>query len=318
MINVFRRPKLVATLLKSGTWYSRSFFWLYDQLLASSHASAVGWNSAYRLSSLEAPGGRIDLAKAIASHQLHDKQNLRQLRIQPLYVCHAVCPGFVQASDPMRPKWNKLAFYTPGYNYGEELMGRDVKGRLNPLQDDAARIVYLYRNPLDQFVSCWEHARRHNDERNRQKLLADGTLTPISDLRDFIFEASALDSFIKHYHSFRYMKAKCPSNILMIAYEEVTRTPESAFSKILAHFGKPVSTERERECVSEALQMCSLESMRNVEKKLGRSVSNDQTGSHIRDGRIGQWRDHLDEGDVQRVERRLNEFDLSLEQFTLA
>jgi hypothetical protein len=307
----------VATLLKAGTWYSRSFFWLYEQLLMNSDEASERWGIIRRSTSALAPAP-IDLAKAITSRQLHDKQDLRHLKMRPLYVCHAVCPGYSEAADPMRAKWDKLAFYTPGYNYGEELMGNDAKKPLNPLRNDAARIVYLYRNPLDQFVSCWEHAKKHVDERNRQKLLADGTLASITDFNDFVFEASALDSFIKHYHSFLYMKTNFPDNVIMIAYEELTRSPHVAFGRMLTHFDRPVATELERHCVAEALRLCSFDSMRNVEKKIGRSVSNDQSGSHIRDGRIGQWRDHLGEEDVQRVEQRLNEFDLSLEQFTLA
>lgn len=316
MRNYSTQPRLVATLLKSGTWYSTSFFWLYNQLLARADVSRPRWyDFALKHSHRALPS--IDLANAIATKQLRDKQRLAYLHWNPLYVCHTICPGYSDIDDPSRHKWDKLAFYSPGYNYGEALMGRDAATGLNPVRNSHARIVYLFRNPLDQCISCWEHAQRHRDERQRQMLQPDGTLRPIKDLLDFIFNASALDSFIKHFHTFKVMQARYGDNVLMVSYEAMVTAPEAAFEMMLAHLGSPAVTDAERKCVAQAVAMCSRDSMKRVEERIGHSLPNDQTGSHVRDGRIGQWREHLGTEDLARIERRLNEFGMSVEHFTV-
>jgi len=226
----------------------------------------------------------------------------------------------MDAEDERAGLWQALCFPLP-YNWGENFIRDNGKWHaLNPIVNPEARIVYLYRNPLDHFVSYFRHAQGHVDASHQSRTLADGTVAPIRDLREFVFDAGMLGAFIKHYYSFRQMQARSPQQVLMMPYEQLTTTPDLAFAEILAFFGAPVDDPLKQRLFGDALALCSKESLMAVEAKLAGSIAGDQKAGekHIRGGEIGKWARHFSDVDLERIEAAFGLFGMSLREFELS
>jgi len=294
---------LIATLPKSGTWYARTFFWCYDQLIRNSEEYLKG-------------SFVPDLVGLLRDKRTENRTHHSDtFGLDTLYITHSFCPG-MQIGDPHYAEWEAL--YVPlFYNCGEQLIrDHDEWKLLDPAKNPDARIVYFYRNPLDHFVSYYRHTLNHVDESHRFKVLADGTRHPIEDLHDFTFNSGVLGAFIRHYYSFKSMQAAFPENIMLMPYEELTRQPEASFTKILSFLRVPMH----RALFEKALDMSSRKSLSAIEDSMGRSLAADQSVAserHIRDGSIGKWSAHYSQEDVERIESILNVFDISLKEFTL-
>ena len=286
------RTGLIATIPKSGTWYCHYFFHHYERFLQN------------RLE----PEGDIN----IRPHPVP------VIGLDVLLIAHTVCPGFHHFEGDLRRKWDRLHFYHPGYNWALGFI-KDRPHWYDPRMNRNARIVFLYRNPLDQAVSYFQYIQRNEQEDTRYYRDPSGRRAPIADVADFLHRAG-LTSYLKLYLSYRVMSRLFSDRILMITYEQLVRSPRRTFAGILAHFGHDAEHPRNQPMFLRALEASSLESMRAVENRLGRSLAGDQTDPaerHIRDGSIGRWKKHLAREDLKRVEAGLKPFGLSLDDFQL-
>lgn len=299
---------LIATLPKSGTWYSHTFFWYYGELLRHADEFLAG-------------NFQPDLETILKNQKMsQETYHPDTLGVDKLYIMHSTCPGFHDLNDTRYSIWQTLHFPNMGYNLGEPHFDRtnDIE-LLNPKTNSDARIIYLYRNPLDHFISYYHHTLKHKDNRHRLKTLTDGSQSPITDLRDFVFEYSALGAFIKHFYTFKQMQQKYPANVLMMPYESLTTDPAEGFAKILEFMGAAPDSPTKQILFKEALLNSSKESLSAIENKLNMALAGDQTGNekHIRDGAIGKWQQQFNEDDIAMIEAALNIFGISLNDFKL-
>jgi len=301
------RIALIATLPKSGTWYSHAFFWCYEQLLSHSDAYMQG-------------RFMPDLARALRGKSIRNKSTHRDtLGIDGLFICHTTCPGFRESGDARYGQWDALHFPLP-YDWGQMYLRHHNKWEmLNPAANPGARIVYLYRNPLDHFVSYYQHALQHVDDNHRYRTLPDGTRVPVANLHDFVFDFGALGAFIKQVYSFRQMQQRFPGQVMLVPYERLTTQPAETYAAMLSFLGAPPDTPLKRRLFDDALCMCSKESLMAVESNLNRSLSASHVpeGRHIRDGRIGKWKAHFSCADLEAIESVLNAFAMTLADFNL-
>jgi len=299
---------LIATLPKSAAWYLHTFFWCYDQLLQ---------NSSKFFSKKFYP----DLAAALQNDNISKLETFKEsLGLDKLFVCHTICPGFEESNDKRFAMWKTLRFPFVGYNWGENYL-REIKywERLQLENNSQAKIIYVYRNPLDHFVSFYHHAQNHIDDNHRYKTLLDGSRIPITNLHNFIFQFGILNSFIKHYYSFKQMQLMYPDKILLIPYETLVTSPHQTFSRILDFIDATPDTDDKRELYEVALSMCSKEALMKIEEKYNISLAHDQIQGqrHIRGGDIGKWKTELLEDELEAIELTLNMFDISLKDFIL-
>ncbi|MBA3662094.1 MAG: sulfotransferase domain-containing protein [Gammaproteobacteria bacterium] len=298
---------LIATLPKSGTWYSHIFFWCYDQLIRNQAAYLKG-------------EFHPDLIGILKNRQIQSvSTHPETLGIEQLFICHVICPGFYEIKDEKFADWNLLRFPLP-YNGGEGyIRGFNQWENLNPKTNPQAKIVYLCRNPLDHFVSYFHNAMTSVEINHRNKTLADGTIVPLTSVQDFVFNFGALSGFIKHYYSFKQMQNQCPEQVKIISYERLTQIPDLVFGEILAFMGTPVDTEIKQRLFKDALALCSKESLMKIEASLNRSLVGNQLSSnkHIRDGKVGKWKDYFNDEEILKIEAAFNLFDISLKDFQL-
>jgi len=287
------RVGMISTMPKSGTWYCHYFFRFYSMLL----------------------GGR-DIPDASGIGIIAGPHYRPEIGLDLLHICHALCPGFNHYQGAQLQDWNRLMFRTRGYNHAGARISR-LPVLYDPRSNSAVRIAYIYRNPLDQAVSFFHHILNHKDAGMRQWTDEHGGLREFADVWEFI-DHSGLEAYIKHYLSFRYMQERYPKNILMLTYEQLSRDPGAAFTRILGHFGHDLSSPARVAAFTRALQLSSMDSMKRIENGLGRSLGNDQANPdsrHVRDGAIGKWKTYLTDNQLGEIESRLHSFGLSLRDF---
>ena len=167
---------------------------------------------------------------------------------------------------------------------------------------DRSRVVHLYRNPLDFAVS------RFFDYESRKSTI--GTYPgPVETLE------GDLDSYVKSYLSYREAAGAGDTNVLRISYEDLVSYPLPCFRIILRWLG----VDPDPSLTETAVRYSSRETLRRLEDA-GHPVETtpDFVGKFfVRDGGIGQWKQHFEISDVQRVRQRLSLSGIKLEDFVL-
>ena len=286
---------LVATIPRSGTWYNNLFFHFYFQILCGQENMFI-------------PPGLIDFRYASP-------------KCPPTHIilCHAACPGFENYQGKFRQAWDELQFHGR-VDCASRLLGADVEQSLNPQVNKDVKIVCVYRNPLDQGISGYQHLRGHN---LREKLLKHtnqaGETCTIQNAREFFF-VLGLESYIKQFFTYKVMMEVFPEVIMMVPYEKLIRFPHETFVHMLCFMGQDVNNEYCQRAVHMALDLSSVDSVKRFEKSMGHSLAGDQedpTSSHVKDGRIGKWKEEFESGDLEIVQTRFAEFGIPMDLFVL-
>ena len=271
----------VATIPRSGTWY---LHYLLE----------------YFYSALDPPFQ--------VEHQVIFK-HYPQLNLANLVV-HSTCPGFRENyRGPLRAAWDALPteeWFDSDYKYAS-LNAQ----HFSPYINNRARIVLLFRNPLDQSVSLFNHMKGHSK-------LAD-FLARFATPGDFL-RRSNLDAYLKLYVSFAETASLFPHNVLMMPYENLREDTAQALSTILSFMGADLGPPERGAAVMAATEAASTSNMRKLEQTLGRSLANDQSSpsaSHIKHADRGLWRQELTDADISFARDRLSLFGYRLESFAL-
>lgn len=285
------RIALMATMPRSGTWYSFYFFEFLDLFMS----------------------GRDSLNTRLDLHVYH------ALKLGKLHT-HCICPGFLEASKGQdRSNWDQLVFYTPGYDYGGGRFIEDNQEIFSPLQNPEIRIVYLYRNPLDQIVSYYRHIQKHRQETTRSFTTKRGEELLFTDLSHFL-RTAGVDGYIKQYWTYHYMMTQAPDCLLLLSYEELMESPPHAFVRMLKFLDLDLDPDRTvlKAAFKKALNATMPKSLHNLERAMGSSLGRDQMDakeSHLRGGQIGKWCSVLTEEDQRFVQARLNAYGLDMKMF---
>lgn len=293
---------LIATSLRSGTWYARMFFFGFDKLLRAENPDS------------------LQLVKEFEQQKerFHVKDTLG---LDYLLVGHSSCPGFSEHySGSLLTEWNNLKFYGEGvaHEHGDKIL-LEYKKLFDPYYNKNSKIVYFYRNPLDQAVAAFRDMQNHKFEHLRFRYDESGQKIPIKDAKDWIFTVG-LTGYIKQFFTFKEMQKKYPKNIIMISYENLVRNPQKTFGDVLEHFGYLVDSDEKKAKIEQAIMLASKENLKKVEEKIGRTLANSQTvkgESQIRGGAVGKWKEHFTDEDLNKIENKLAVFNLSLKEFVI-
>lgn len=307
--NSNRETALIATLPKSGTWFTHTFFWCYDHLLRN--------QDKFLYEKIEP-----DLLTALRDQKIGEiSTHVDTFGLNKLFICHTVCPGFKDLNDFRYEQWTALHFPIVGYNREKShVAGHKEWDLLRPQINPYSRIIYLYRNPLDHLVSYFDHSQTHSQDHHRFKILLNGSRVLIDNLYDFAFSFGCLSGFIKHYYSFKQMHLHFPENVMMLPYETLIKNPRNSFFNMLSFLGIPPDNDIKYQLFEHALLMSSKDFLISIENKLNRSMVGDRLGNskHINGGEIGKWKSRFSNNDLESIETGLNAFNISLADFDLS
>tara|TARA_B100001769_G_C22045791_1_gene562088 strand:- start:653 stop:1246 length:594 start_codon:yes stop_codon:yes gene_type:complete len=196
------------------------------------------------------------------------------------------------------------------------MLQKRVQEKVNPYNNSKAKVVYYYRNPLDQAVAYFKTIQTHLDE--DLKYYYDFQLKKkkiFTDVHDFL-RKGGIDMYIKHYLSFNLTQKIYPNNILMLSYENMVNNPEENFLKVLDFIGHKV----DKDSFEQAIKLSSKESIIELENAYGGAISQaykNKNDRQLRDAKIGKWKNKLNNDDFEYIEKRFREFQMNINSFTL-
>lgn len=292
---------LIGTMPKSGTWLNHYFFHFFQFMLAGKTAPAP-----------QSP--------------VTDAHSFNEIGLDTFFIAHCCFPGFDQYNGKYRERWDSLQFHIDGFDWPSKYL-YEKRSIYHPEENPLAKYVYIYRNPLDQSVSHFRHAKNHIDPTitahkdlngNYCRDKNDAIILPENPAEFMI--STNLESYLKQYLTWKLSHEIYQDRILLISYEELIRDSVRTITQILEHFGFLLESETHFRCFAKAIELSSKDNMQAMENRIGRPLAQDQTDPnerHIRDGRIGTWKAHFSKTHLDKIERKLQDFGLSLTDFEI-
>ena len=297
------KPFLISAMGRSGIWYNREFFFFYNKILSGEDPKSIIEN----------------MVKEKFKIKYFINLNVNEFGYDSVFIQHFLCPGFENKYfGNFKEEWNNLIFYSKHIppEYTEIMLKKDIDKKVNPYINPYSKIIYYYRNPLDQFVSYYNAIQTAIDDelkyyynyetKKKEKFL---------DIHDFIRKAG-VDMYIKHYLSFKLSQKIFPNNILILTYEDMVRNPQDNFTKVLNFIGHNIN----KKAFSEALKMSSKDSIVKLENAYDGPISKAykyNTDRQLKNAKIGKWQNELNSFDLEHIKERFTEFKIDLDTFTL-
>jgi len=192
----------------------------------------------------------------------------------------------------LRPRLH--AWFANSQNHDVFVKTHNIIGKLHgtPLITPSATAgaIYIVRNPLDVAVS-FAHHYQVSYARAAQLLGEPKNHVPRSEEQ----AAMLLGSWSQHVRS--WTEAKGMSRCL-VRYEDMVRTPEAAFGRVLEFLRVPFESAR----LAKAIEFSSFEKLSGQEKSGGfREARPDGSTSFFRSGAVGQWAEELEQEQIERI-----------------
>ncbi|CAI9784782.1 unnamed protein product [Fraxinus pennsylvanica] len=168
----------------------------------------------------------------------------------------------------------------------------------NTILESKCRVVYICRNPLDQFISHRHFLLENKLEKDAEPLAID----------------DAFEMFCKGIHPFGpfwdhmigYWNASLNNSgkVLFLKYEDLKEDIVFSATKIAEFIGFSFSVEEEKlGLIEEISRLCSFDNLKSLEvNKFGnRGVI--QNSSYFRKGEVGDWTNYLSPLMAERIEK---------------
>ena len=153
----------------------------------------------------------------------------------------------------------------------------------------SAGAIYVVRNPLDVAVSMTHHFGLGVDE-VIERLGDDNVATA----NDALFVGQVLGSWSRHVQGWADMANE---RVLVLRYEDLMDKPAKSFARV----AKLVGLGQDRARIERAVRHAGFQSLSTLERAHGFAEASGEGTRFFRRGRVNEWRDVLDRGQVQRV-----------------
>ena len=151
------------------------------------------------------------------------------------------------------------------------------------------KLIFLYRNPLDFIISSYFYRWKNRP----------GKQDWYDHPRDAVDRL--LGDYIEKYGFMRGWARK-KDNFLCVSYEMLMRSPFDVFSMMVIWLGLPLDVGR----LKRAIEYADIKAVRDLDEAAGAIHSPDGfKGYFTRSGKIGQWKEYFDDGEVQSIWDRL-------------
>lgn len=296
-------PKIcmISSLPKSGTWSMQYFWAVFDSLCKGSKEY-----DPYSPFFLELAGIGVDL----------------------FAIAHFYCPEYYHyIPEIYREKLAALKYpATPGYDWGNEYM-RDnrLDTHCNPLKNKNVKIVFLYRNPLDQLVSYgrawWMYDQKLAPRPRSIMQDKNGTLVQVDTFKQFIRNGEA-SSYVYYFYTYHIMKDVLGENLLFVRYEDVIRNRYTKLKEIGNFLLGSVVANKYKDPFDRAIDLTRIENMKLLESVTPRAINHEclinpqpEGYKHVLDGSIGKWKKHFEQDDIDYVFALLDDFGIGKDYF---
>ncbi|CAK8539972.1 unnamed protein product [Lathyrus sativus] len=157
------------------------------------------------------------------------------------------------------------------------------------VKESRCKIVYLCRDPKDNFVSIWHFINKLRPE-------SIGKLTLDELFESFCRGVSPFGPFWEHILGYWKESLMERSNkVMFLKYEEMKMKPDLYLKKLAKFMECPFSKEEESKgVVDDILNLCSFENLSELEvNKIGKVAIGVENKCFFRRGQVGDWKNLL-------------------------
>ncbi|GMN25106.1 hypothetical protein TIFTF001_051416 [Ficus carica] len=170
------------------------------------------------------------------------------------------------------------------------------------IKTSSCKIVYVSRNPMDQFISLWHFSCKLKG--------AEAEPHHLEECFDrFCRGIHAFGPFWDHVLGYWKASLERPHKILFLKYEELKKDTATNIKKLAEFLELPFSEDEEKQgVVEEILTLCSLENLKNLAaNKNGTTRTGFPNSAYFRKGEVGDWKNFLTASMVERMEKIMKE-----------
>ncbi|OMO72142.1 hypothetical protein COLO4_27810 [Corchorus olitorius] len=165
------------------------------------------------------------------------------------------------------------------------------------VKKSGSKIVYLCRNPKDNFVSRfhWQNKLR------RQEL---GSISLEEAFESFCRGVYIYGPIWDHALGYWKQSLENPERVLFLKYDEMKEDPGNHLRKLADFIGCPFSKEKESfNVVDQISELCSFDHLSNLEvNRTGKLPSGVINSNFFRRGEVGDWKNHLTPQMAQKLD----------------
>ncbi|KAJ6944341.1 cytosolic sulfotransferase 15-like [Populus alba x Populus x berolinensis] len=157
------------------------------------------------------------------------------------------------------------------------------------IRNSKCKVVYIFRNPLDQVVSFFQFA--HQFKQDGKPLLS------LDECYENICRGvHVLGPFWDNVLGYWKASLERPDKVLFLKHEDLKEDIISNLKKIAEFLGIPFTDEEEKEgAIEEISRLCSFDNLRNLEVNKNGVLRpfGALNSSFFRKGEVGDWANHL-------------------------
>lgn len=164
----------------------------------------------------------------------------------------------------------------------------------------SAKMILLYRNPLDQIVSWYFY-----EYINKRKMEVD-----LDDILDTLIR-----NYSRHYYRTKLLHSVNPEQTFLVSYEELISKPLKKMVEILSFLELPVDEQLINLCINAS----SRKAVQKEESEKGTTIHSNSLSvkSFIRSGDIGDWKNYLSGESFKKAEILFESYNVKLRDFVL-
>jgi len=179
------------------------------------------------------------------------------------------------------------------------------------------RVVFLVRDPRDTIVSFYFEQSKRVTDADAEKLKRHRELKPFLDrihpyrgtMKQFVREESgSFDTLLEYYNVWERSRHRMKS-FMLLKYEDLRRDTPGRMRELCDFVGLGAVPDA---TIAEAVEFAKFENMRKMESenkmhsgKLAPTDKSDEESYKTRKGKIGGYREYLDEEDVRWLNERM-------------
>ncbi|XP_054824823.1 cytosolic sulfotransferase 12-like [Prosopis cineraria] len=156
------------------------------------------------------------------------------------------------------------------------------------VKQSRCKIVYLCRNPNDQFVSMWHFANKLRPETR-------GLISIEDSFDKFCQGKIGYGPFWDHILGYYKESLERPEKTMFLRFEELKSAPVNVLKDLAEFIGCGFSKDEENDNIVEnILKLCGFENLSNLEvNKSGKVWCGIENKAYFRRGQVGDWKNFL-------------------------
>lgn len=169
------------------------------------------------------------------------------------------------------------------------------------IKSSSCKILYIARNPLDNFVSNWHWHNNITKNRTGDEGFVPSCIQDFFD--DFCEGRFPFGPYFEHVIGFWKLSLEQPNKVLFLKYEDMKGNNSLFHLKSLAKFlGLPFSSREENDgVINDIIELCGINNLKELSVNKVGFMNKFVEKNFFRRGEVGDWTNHFSPTMVDKI-----------------